>query len=1000
MIEHDMANAGNTTEKLISQAKLGDEEAFVRLVSQVGPQLRRAIDVELEAVQHDLDATQMWNEVQEEAKRRVSEFQGSTETEFEAWAERVALRHIRHSVRGQGASIKTVMNAPDTQTLAPPRQTSEVTETSEDLPETSGDPNATIAPHNQETTEYDPNATIAPGDGDTIKPDAFATMARDPHGTIMDLAAIPAAPQTTKIFGDYEILETIAKGGMGVVYKARQRKLNRIVALKMILAGQFADQGDIDRFYAEAEAAAHLRHPNIVGIHEVGECEEQHYFSMEYIEGQSLGDLVREHPLAPRTAAKFVKTISEAMHYAHQEGVLHRDLKPSNVLVDGNDVPLVTDFGLAKRTAEQSQLTVAGTVLGTPSYMPPEQASGKLDQITARSDVYSIGAILYELVTGKPPFGAANPWETIKQVLSTDPVSPRMLNSSVPADLETICLKCLQKDQVRRYDSAQELADELQRFLAGEPILARPVGIVERSIRWCYRNPWPTAALGVLLLGVVGTTFGFVEARFAQAAAEIAEAEAKDAEAKAIAARKQAEDGRNLLLAAINKLFTDWGDVTLLNEPGFEEVRARLLTTASNLYAQMGDQLGEDPKVQHELGVSYFRLGRLMFSLQSYDDALKSIQSGLDIQRKLYELDPGNEERLHALGESLNLYGNVLELTAAGANATLIQTQQGLEAAELAYEHAIAKREDLVEAIPGNLEYERYLLNSRMNHGMVRSRMGLLLDDQGDQLFNDEDEAGANASYQAAEEFYEVARQRLSEIQPQRHDLLNRLDEQVGALESKELAEQAAEASRVRDDVVHDLAQCDYNLAKLTKRLLDYEATDQHLAAAIAEFDTLLAKYPKHLEYQYDQAHCWMLAGAARFEHPQDADRGVTIKTLAVEAINAYKKAEAILKWLAGKSASVPKYRRDLAYVYLQIGEIHFVVEEDKEALDAYRSAETILTSMAEEYVEDMFVRNLLDAAKRAIAELEQYLQEPAEPVPNPDIAPEPNVDSALEVKE
>lgn len=699
-----MPNAGNTIETLISQAKLGDESSYFALIAEVGPKLRRAIDMELEAVQHDLNATQMWQEIQEEAKRRLGEFQGSTKTEFRAFAERVALRHIRQSIRGHAASIKTVMNAPETQAFAPPAQESEALANS-DVATTPGDAHATIAPTNQEVAEYDPNATIAPGDGDTIRPDAFATIARDPHGTITDLAAIPIAPQTTKIFGDYEILETIAKGGMGVVYKARQRKLNRIVALKMILAGQFADQGDIDRFYAEAEAAAHLRHPNIVGIHEVGECDEQHYFSMEYIEGQSLGDLVREHPLAPRAAAKFVKTISEAMHYAHQEGVLHRDLKPSNVLVDGNDVPLITDFGLAKRTAEQSQRTVAGTVLGTPSYMPPEQASGKLDQIT-RSDVYSIGAILYELVTGKPPFGAANPWETIKQVLSTDPVSPRMLNSGVPVDLETICLKCLQKDQARRYDSAQDLAEELQRFLAGEPILARPVGIVERSVRWCYRNPWPTAALGVLLLGVVGTSIGLKFAVDARNDAEIARGIAVEEEAKAVAAKKQAEDGRDLLLAAINKLFTDWGDVTLLNEPGFEEVRARLLTTASNLYEQMGDQLGEDPKVQHELGVSYFRLARMMFHLRSNDDARAAAEAGLKIQRNLSAAQPGDKVRLHVLGESLNLLGNVLEVAAASPGGDPDEARHKFEQAEAIYDEAIRVRTELVNAGPGNLEYE------------------------------------------------------------------------------------------------------------------------------------------------------------------------------------------------------------------------------------------------------------------------------------------------------
>lgn len=929
-----MTPTNNVTERLIAQAKLGDEAAFVSLIAQVGPRLRRAIDVELEAVQHDLDATQMWNEIQEEAGRRLSEFAGSTEDEFEAWATRLALRHIRQSVRGRAGSIETVVNTPQT-------PTSQVAETSEISKAPAFDPHATVAPHNQETAAYDPNATIAPSNDDTIAPDALATRVRDPYATITDLAKIPLAPQTTKIFGEYEILETIAKGGMGVVYKARQRKLNRIVALKMILAGQFADQGDIDRFYAEAEAAAHLRHPNIVGIHEVGECEGQHFFSMEYIEGQSLGDLVREHPLAPRAAAKFVKTVSEAMHYAHEEGVLHRDLKPSNVLVDGNDVPLVTDFGLAKRTAEQSQRTAAGTVLGTPSYMPPEQATGKLDQISARSDVYSIGAILYELITGKPPFGAANPWETIKQVISTEPVSPRMLNDTVPVDLETICLKCLQKDQARRYQSAQLLADELQRFLAGEPILARPIGILERSVRWCYRNPWPTAALGVLLLGVIGTSVGFVFARQAQAAAETAELEALDAKDKAVKSRDQ-------LLATINELFTAWGDVTLLNEPGFEEVRAKLLATASKMYKQMGDQLGEDPKIQHELGVSYFRLGRMMFHLRSLANARESLEAGLKIQRALHAAQPQDEVRLHALGESLNLLGNILEVMEADDEDAASGTQQRLEQAVSTYDEAIAVRTELVHQLPGQPEYERQLLNSRMNRGMVLQRMGGLAADRED--------------FEAARKFYEEARARVGEVQVELRQLLDRLDDKP----------------EVRRDVIQDFAQCSYNMANVTWRLEDIEAAGEYVVTAVSAFDELLATEPNHLQNQYDLAQCVMLGGDVKVEQMQSLapDQDVRRQPLYDEALQRFERARSILERLASKSSSVPKYRFGVTQASMRIGDLHLLRQEDHKALEAYQSAAEILTPMVAEFPA---YQQYLDEANSAIAETKQYIKAAAD---------------------
>ncbi len=284
-------------------------------------------------------------------------------------------------------------------------------------------------------------------------------------------AARGRAPQI-RYFGDYEILEEIAHGGMGVVYKARQMSLNRLVAVKMILAGEWATPEARQRFRAEAEAAANLQHPNIVAIHEVGEHEGQQYFSMDFVAGQNLAELVRGNPLSAERAAMYVKTIAEAVHFAHQRGILHRDLKPQNVLIDADDRPRITDFGLAKRVETDSGLTRTGDVIGSPSYMPPEQASSCPDEVGPQSDVYSLGAILYELLTGRPPFRGATTWETICQVLQTPPVSLRKLNPAVPRDLETICLKCLEKSPPKRFGSAHELAAELERFLHGERILS------------------------------------------------------------------------------------------------------------------------------------------------------------------------------------------------------------------------------------------------------------------------------------------------------------------------------------------------------------------------------------------------------------------------------------------------------------------------------------------------------------------------------------------------
>ncbi|HKI72945.1 MAG TPA: serine/threonine-protein kinase, partial [Verrucomicrobiae bacterium] len=306
-------------------------------------------------------------------------------------------------------------------------------------------------------------------------------------------------------FGEYEVLAEIARGGMGVVYRARQTSLNREVALKMILSGPFASANAVERFRAEAQAAAGLQHPNIVAIHEVGEAEGQPYFTMEFIEGSNLADLVRAGPLPPGQAARYLEQIAQAIHFAHERGLLHRDLKPSNVLIDPFDQPRITDFGLAKHLTSDSHLTVSGQTLGSPGYMAPEQASRRHGEVSARSDVYSLGALLYHLLTGRAPFAAGTVAETLQQVLNHDPLPLRALNPDVPADLETISMKCLEKEPSRRYASAQSVADELSRFLHDEPLTARPLGRFEKTWRWCRRNPAVaalTAAVATLLIAL------------------------------------------------------------------------------------------------------------------------------------------------------------------------------------------------------------------------------------------------------------------------------------------------------------------------------------------------------------------------------------------------------------------------------------------------------------------------------------------------------------------
>jgi WD40 repeat protein/tRNA A-37 threonylcarbamoyl transferase component Bud32 len=313
-------------------------------------------------------------------------------------------------------------------------------------------------------------------------------------------------PRRIRVFGDYESLEEIAQGGMGVVFKARQKSLNRTVAVKMVLAGSQASDSAVRRFRAEAEAVAQLQHPAIVSIYEVGEHEGQPYFSMEYVAGASLAELARRNPLPAREAAEYIRQAAVAVQFAHEHGVLHRDLKPSNLLLDASGQVRITDFGLAKHLADDDRLTTTGEVLGTPSYMAPEQARGDRPHVGPQADVYALGAVLYELLTGRPPFHAATAVETLRQVQDADPVSLRQLNASVPRDLETIALRCLQKRPADRYGSAAELVADLGRYLRGEPILARPIGAVARFWRWCRRKPVVASLSATVMVLAVAMT--------------------------------------------------------------------------------------------------------------------------------------------------------------------------------------------------------------------------------------------------------------------------------------------------------------------------------------------------------------------------------------------------------------------------------------------------------------------------------------------------------------
>jgi tetratricopeptide (TPR) repeat protein/tRNA A-37 threonylcarbamoyl transferase component Bud32 len=448
---------------------------------------------------------------------------------------------------------------------------------------------ATVAP--PEPPPAACNATLdyptgqPPVSGPTLTPGEGAPAAPEDGAFELTSGADRPAAGVEAVVAGYEILSELGRGGMGVVYKARQVSLKRIVALKMVLAGGHAGAQQLARFYTEAEAVAQLQHPNIVQIFEVGEHEGLPFFSLEFVDGGSLAQKIAGKPQPPREAAETVQLLALAMAMAHQAGVIHRDLKPANVLLTDDGLPKITDFGLAKRLEGDSAQTKSGTLMGTPSYMAPEQARGDTHQIGPLADLYALGAILYELLTGRPPFVGTTLLETLEQVRSQEPVPPRRLQPKVPRDLETVCLKCLQKEPGQRYANCEDLADDLRRFLEHRPIQARPVGRTERLWRWCKRNPRVaglSAAVGLLFV-IVAATLGVLVVRAGREREAVAESRKVAGErleqAAEVVAAGNYQRAHDLLQLS---------DPLLDRHPDLEDVRARFrrLQAQVDVYAE------------------------------------------------------------------------------------------------------------------------------------------------------------------------------------------------------------------------------------------------------------------------------------------------------------------------------------------------------------------------------------------------------------------------------
>ncbi len=478
-----------------------------------------------------------------------------------------------------------------------------------------------------------------------------------------------APGQKVHYIGDYETVSVLGQGGMGIVYKARQISLNRLVALKMIRNAEFANEDQVRRFQNEAEAVATLDHPGIVPIYEVGTHEDMRYFSMKLVEGQGLDKALEDLAKDPRAAARVVSEVADAVNHAHRRGILHRDLKPANILLDGEGRAHVTDFGLAKRIEHDAGLTVSGAIMGTPSYMSPEQAVGRSSLVTTASDVYGLGAILYAALTGRAPFAGDSVMNTLDQVRHRPPQPPTRLNAKLPRDLELICLKCLEKDPRHRYASAQALSDDLNRWLRGEPIAARPVGPVVRLRMWAKRKPalaGLSAALVVAsIAGVIGIAWQWREAvsqrnqaqiardeavhqertaRAAEAEARAARDRAVASEEKAVAARAQAEQNAQIAgmqaTLALNTIQDLVSQVQSgLQAPGLYDVKAALLASAlkridgvAGIYEKSTSKEATTAAALMELGKIYRQLGQTRKAFQAFQRCLEITRERVKIK--------------------------------------------------------------------------------------------------------------------------------------------------------------------------------------------------------------------------------------------------------------------------------------------------------------------------------------------------------------------------------
>jgi serine/threonine-protein kinase len=691
----------------------------------------------------------------------------------------------------------------------------------------------------------------------------------------------------------YEILDELGRGGMGVVYLARQIRLNRLCALKMILAGDHASQLAAQRFQTEAETIARLRHTNIAQIYHIGDHDGLAFLEMEYIEGGSLERRLDGTPWPARKAAELLAALAHGVRQAHETGIIHRDLKPGNILVEKDGTPKIADFGLAKTLDVQSGLTQSDSILGSPSYMAPEQAGGHAKEAGPLADIYALGAILYELLTGRPPFRAGSFLETLEQVKTTEPVSPSRLVPSLPRDIETICLKCLQKEPAKRYASAAALEDDLRRFQSGEPILARRVSRAERAWRWCRRNPAVAALVASLLVVLIG---GFSATTVLWLRAE--------------RLRAQAEDNFHQAREAVDGYLTRVAESRLLGVPGLQPLRRELLESALAYYESFVRQREGDPALQHELARALGRVARINAELGRRPEALKGYEKALEILSRASDRsgkeDPSRQAELARYHQAK---GDVHRQI--GDRAAALQSYQAAE--------VILRR---LAGLAGDSSSSPATGPAQTDDPEFRLALAILLDSIGT-VHRDARELEKAVHYygEAMQIEWSVVRD------PKKLRETTRLARHLATMFTKlgdisvELGMPADALRWVVGNAVIDAADFGGGMAG---RFPLYKRAESILDALIREAPT----DERVNDFRRDLADCR--------EHNARALLGID---RAEEALSSYREALAIRQRLAQENPAVTEYQEELARIDFDIGSLDDRRGKPDEATELYRQA-------------------------------------------------------------